>query len=82
MAIFQTPKELAKKDINDLEKLLESSTYGTMDRNLILEELVRKRLKEISKPHWTVNWGFRVNVITMILAAIAALFGVLMWIQS
>jgi len=69
---MHTPEEISKMSDGDLEKYLDSAAFGSMNRHLALEELTRRRLRSISKPHWTLTPAFWVIVATMIFAAIAA----------
>lgn len=69
---MHTPEEISEMSDGDLEKYLDSSAFGSMNRHLALEELTRRRLRSISKPHWTLTPAFWVIVATMIFAAIAA----------
>ncbi len=69
---MHTPEEISEMSDGDLEKYLDSAAFGNMGRHLALEELTRRRLRSISKPHWTLRFTFWVIVATMILSAIAA----------
>ena len=68
---MRTPKELAKMNDSDLEKLLESLPYGHMERDLAFQELTRRKLRAISKRQ-TVITGFWIAVLAALFGAIAA----------
>src|SRR3990170_3769489 len=65
-------EDILKMSDAELEKYLDSAAFGTMGRNHAFEELTRRRLRSISKPHWTLTPAFWVIVATMIFASIAA----------
>jgi hypothetical protein len=65
-------QEVSEKSEAELENILDSAPYGHMDRNLAFEELTRRRLRSVSRRHWTVTFGFWIAVAAMVFAAIAA----------
>jgi hypothetical protein len=73
-----THDEIRAMSTTELERFLNTAGYGSMDRNLAMEELTRRRLR----PHWTRLWTFVAAVVTVILAAIAAIPVILDFFQS
>src|SRR5262245_26669842 len=77
-----TPEEITEMSDAELVSILDRVSYGNMDRELVMGELTRRRLRSISKPHWTLTPSFWIAVTAMIFAAIAALPAILDFFQS
>ena len=69
---MKSASEIAKMSDADLNDFLKTVPEGRLDRQVAFEEFTRRRLLAIEKGHWTLVWGFRVMVATLIAAAIAA----------
>jgi cytoskeletal protein RodZ len=67
---------------SELEEILDRVGFRNMDRELINQELTRRRLRSMSKPHWTLTPAFWIAVAAMIFAAIAAWPVIQGWILS
>lgn len=70
--MVKSMNEIKSMSEEDLEKYLDTAEYDTIGRDLAMQELMRRRLRLISKPHWTLTPGFWVILLAMIFAAIAA----------
>jgi hypothetical protein len=66
-----TNEELTKMSDDELDAFLSSAGHGTLDRDLALEEIARRRKRLISRSLWSRTLGFWMGV--LILVAIIAL---------
>ena len=57
----------------ELEKFLASVAYGTMGRDLALQEYTRRKLSSISKPHWSTVPSFWLLVVSVVISIVAVI---------
>jgi hypothetical protein len=67
-----TFEELARMSESALEDFLNTGEHGTRERQFALEELQRRRLGSIAKPHWTLTPMFWIALVGAVFAGIAA----------